>query len=71
MRYLVFLALAGCASTQTYWTKPGATERDFAMDLGACRAQAFGVPGALSNVAQVALVQQTCMQGKGWYAVER
>lgn len=71
MRYLVVLLLAGCATTQTYWEKPGASQSDFQVDMGQCRAQAFGVPGAMNNLMQVAMVQSACMQGKGWYTVER
>lgn len=72
MRYLVvLLALAGCASKQTYWDKSGASEADFNTDMGQCRAQAFSVPGAMNNLMQVAIVQSTCMQGKGWQSYEK
>jgi hypothetical protein len=75
MRYLIFaLLLSGCAmapTKKTYWEKPGATQADFNADIGFCRAQAFSVPGALNNLAQAAIVQSSCMQGKGWYLVER
>ena len=57
------LVLAGCG--QMVWVKPGASNQDFYMDRGQCQAQAFGVPGA-SNL-QIALVYNSCMQGKGWY----
>lgn len=74
MRYLiVLLMLAGCAQTQkrSHWEKPGATEQEFNADMGQCRAQAFSVPGAVQNLMQVAIVQNSCMQGRGWYLVER
>lgn len=72
MRYLlVLLIAAGCATKETYWEKPGASSAQFDADMGACRAQAFGVPGAMNNLMQVAIVQSTCMQGRGWQQVER
>lgn len=72
MRCLFVLLLAGCATpTQTYWEKPGASRADFNTDIGYCQAQAFGVPGAMNNLLQVAAVQSSCMQGRGWYTVER
>jgi hypothetical protein len=72
MRYLVVLMiLSACATKQTYWEKPGASAQDFNQDMGQCRAQAFSVPGAMNNLMQVAAVQSSCMQGKGWYTVER
>lgn len=71
-RMALLAAIAGCAAqTQTYWEKPGSTRADFDADMGQCRAQAFGVPGAMGNLMQVAIVQSQCMQGKGWYTVER
>lgn len=39
--------------------------------MGQCRAQAFGTPGAMQNLLQVAIVLNGCMQGKGWYQVAR
>lgn len=75
MRYLgVLLLLAGCATQperQAYWVKDGATERDFNADMGACRAQAFSVPGAMGNLLQVAAVQSSCMEGRGWRVEHR
>jgi hypothetical protein len=58
--------LAACA-TPWHWEKPNASQYEFNMDAGACRAQAFSVPGA--PTIQVALVYDGCMQGKGWYKV--
>jgi hypothetical protein len=76
MRYLVIaLLMSGCAtpppSKTTYWEKPGAGQAEFNADIGFCRAQAFSVPGAMNNLAQAVIVQSSCMQGKGWYLVER
>lgn len=73
MRYLVVLMLlAGCATrTESVWVKPGADQAQFNADIGQCRAQAFSVPGAMNNLMQVAAVQSSCMQGKGWYVEER
>lgn len=70
MRYLlVLMLLAGCATTERVWVKNGASEQDFYMDQGQCRAQAFGTPGMYTM--QVALVYNSCMQGRGWYTEER
>jgi hypothetical protein len=72
MRYLVVLMLiAGCATTQRYWEKPGASVQEFNADSGQCNAQAFGVPGAMYNQIQVAVVYNQCMQGRGWYVVQK
>lgn len=63
------LLLAGCATQperQAAWVKSGATEQDFNTDSGQCRAQAMSIPGAMNNMAQVAAVHGSCMQGKGW-----
>lgn len=68
---LLVLLLAGCATTETFWEKPGASAQDFNSDSAQCRAQAFSVPGAMNNLMQVAIVQNQCMQGRGWYTVER
>lgn len=66
---LTLLALAGCATTEQVWDKPGAGNREFSMDQGQCQAQAFGTPFATNM--QVALVYNSCMRGKGWDLVER
>lgn len=68
MRYLIVLLLAACAQEpEMAWYKGGSTEADFHADMGACRAQAFGVSGAMNNLMQVAMVQRACMEGKGWH----
>lgn len=61
--------LLGCATTQTVWVKPGATQNDFSMDHAQCSAQAFSVPNA--PLMQVAIIQNQCLRGKGWYLEER
>lgn len=63
------VVLAGCATKQSYWEKPGASQQEFNMDRGQCNAQAFSVPGV--SLMQAAIVQNSCMQGKGWYLVEQ
>lgn len=63
------LVLTGCATTQTVWTKNGASQQEFYEARGQCQAQAFGLnPGA--SMMQVAIVFSGCMQGKGWYQTE-
>lgn len=61
---LALMVLAGCASHKV-WVRPGASQQDFAMDSGQCKAQAFSVPNA--PMMQVAVVYNSCMQGKGWH----
>ena len=60
------LSLVACA-TPTHWEKRGATAQDFNMDLGQCNAQAFG--NANATLMTAAIVQNQCLQGKGWYLV--
>jgi hypothetical protein len=72
MKYVVLLALvlSGCAAQkELVWDKPGSSQQQFYQDLGQCRAQAFSV--ASGNLYQIAIVQNSCMQGKGWQLVER
>ncbi len=57
------IILAGCAAPAT-WHKAGASQEDFLMDRGQCNAQAYSVTGA--PMMQVAIVFNSCMQGKGW-----
>jgi hypothetical protein len=68
--FIIAAALTGCATQQDLvWRKPGGSEQEFYSDLGQCRAQAFSVPGA--QLMQVAMVQQSCLMGKGWRQVPR
>ncbi|MDW7534505.1 MAG: hypothetical protein SCG82_01435 [Candidatus Nitrotoga sp.] len=55
--------------TEEHWEKPGASDRDFNVDRGQCNAQAFSVAGG--NIMQIAIVQNSCLQGKGWQLVAR
>lgn len=64
--------LVGCASMQEpewVWTKPGSTQAEFEMDHGQCTAQAFG-PGGVS-LMQAAIIQTSCLRGKGWRQTQR
>ena len=66
----VIYSLIGCAAkTQTFWEKQGASQQDFYMDQAQCNAQAFGISNG--NYMQIAIVQNQCLRGKGWYLVER
>lgn len=60
------LMLTACGNQRT-WYRDGSTEREFNMDRGQCRAQAFGVSGG--NMLQMAMVINACMEGKGWELV--
>jgi hypothetical protein len=60
----VGMLLAACAQ-QKVWYRDGATQQDFYMDQGQCKAQGFSV--ASGNMVQAAMVFNSCMQGKGWY----
>ena len=67
---LLTSVLTACApKTMTFWEKQGATAQDFEMDKAMCNAQAFSIPNA--PLMQVAIVQNQCLRGKGWYLVER
>jgi len=65
----MFAIVACAAKTQTYWEKQGASQQDFYMDQAQCNAQAFGISN--TNYMQIAIVQNQCLRGKGWYLVER
>ena len=62
----VGMLLAACAN-KPVWYRDGATQQDFYMDQGQCKAQGFSV--ASGNLVQAAMVFNSCMQGKGWYLV--
>jgi hypothetical protein len=59
----VMAALTACQAQKT-WYREGATQQDFYVDQGQCKAQAFS--GAASMM-QAALVFSSCMQGHGWH----
>lgn len=63
---VIAVVLAGCAAQQPQrlWYKAGASAQDFNIDRGQCNAQAFSV--ASGNLMQIAIVQNSCLQGKGW-----
>lgn len=67
---LLVALLTACATErrQESWVKPdgSGSQAELTADDGACRAQAFSVPGAMNNMLQVAAVYSSCMQGKGW-----
>jgi hypothetical protein len=67
--YLLVL-LAGCATEpEMAWYKDGSTQQSFNMDAAACRAQAFSV--ASGNLLQIAIVQDACMESRGWVLAPR
>lgn len=62
--------LCACASGgELVWARSGATQQDFDQDMGQCTAQAWSVSNA--GGAQLLMVQQSCMQGKGWHRTAR
>ena len=70
LQLVMAVMLYACASQpSTYWEKQGATSQDFYIDQAQCNAQAFSIPNA--NYIQVAIVQNQCLRGKGWYLVEK
>lgn len=61
--------LAGCAAEPQYqWVKNGGDPDSFETDLGYCRAQAFGTANV--TLMQAAIVQTSCLRGKGWRQVQ-
>lgn len=68
MRSILFaLLLAGCATTEKGWDKPGSTQQDFIMDRGDCVSRAFVAP----TTFQQTMILTGCMQSKGWTWTER
>lgn len=61
--------LAGCATTEKVWENPGASERDFYMAAGRCRAQAESVHPAAPPIQKMG-VYTGCMNGEGWFLVD-
>jgi hypothetical protein len=60
------LALAGCATTEMVWKKPGASEQDLKTDTDGCRSQAYAAQGMTSDPQRLMIVYTNCMEGKGW-----
>lgn len=62
--------LAACISQppqRTCWRKVGATAEQFEVDRGICTAQAFS--GGTNNLISAAIVQDSCLRGRGWSVV--
>ena len=73
MRYLICILIAaslyGCATDKGWhWEKDGASARDFNLDRSQCNAQAFA--GGNGNMWTIAIIQNQCLKGKGWYQVD-
>lgn len=65
----IALVLNGCATQpQSVWYKSGSSAQEFEMDRGQCNAQAFSL--ANGNLYQIAIIQNQCLQGKGWYLTD-
>jgi hypothetical protein len=64
---LIFLCLIGCATTNKVWYKQGSSQQDFYQERAQCNAQAI----AANNIYQIAIIQNQCLQGKGWYLVDQ
>jgi len=61
------ILITGCANN--VWVKKGASASEFNMDNAQCNAQAYSIPFA--SVYQQAIVQNECLQGKGWTLRDR
>lgn len=67
---MLAVLLSACATQpEQVWHKAGSSEQQFDMDKGQCNAQAFSIPGG--SLMQIAIVQNSCMRGKGWNLVNR
>ena len=74
MAILIYSTLAGCATPQTIYVKPGASDEEFQRALAGCRVQGAMVPpatgtGAGEELFQTAIVMQTienCMRAQGF-----
>lgn len=67
---LLFITLLnGCATKpQSVWYKSGSSEQEFEMERAQCNAQAFSL--ANGNLYQMVIIQNQCLQGKGWYLTD-
>jgi len=62
---IMAILLTSCVTnTPKLWIKSGGSVEDFEIDRAQCNAQAFSV--ASGNMYQIAIVQNQCLQGKGW-----
>lgn len=58
--------LSGCATgNDWHWYKEGASQQEFQMDNGQCRAQALSGTHGVVNQGTV-MIMFSCMEGKGW-----
>ena len=65
-------SLIACVTTperENEWVKPGATQHDYHVDSGQCKAQGFSVPWM--SLIQAGIVYASCIQGKGLYLQEK
>lgn len=60
-RVALCVLLAACAAPSK-WSRDGATDRDFRMELAQCRVVAATVPDPIIGLATV----NNCLIGKGW-----
>jgi len=62
--------LAGCATEPDWqWEKRGASQEEWHMDSGQCRAQAFSNTPQVS--ARTVMIFESCLEGRGWYKVRK
>ena len=70
--FLFFISqiFSGCVTPppQSVWHKAGSSAQEFEMERAQCNAQAFSL--ANGNLFQMTLIQNQCLQGKGWYLVD-
>jgi hypothetical protein len=69
--FLTTLWLSGCATNNNnnwHWEKSGASEYEFNMANGQCRAQGFAGTGGMLTMGTIMIID-SCLQGKGWYKV--
>lgn len=59
------MALSGCVTPQYVWHKDGASQQEFYMDQGFCKAQGIQGTGGMINMGTFMIIN-SCMQGKGW-----
>ncbi|MEO8443190.1 MAG: hypothetical protein ABI547_11925 [Betaproteobacteria bacterium] len=62
---LFIVVLAGCASMDPQWTKPGSKSQDFTVDDTQCEAQALAASNAI-NTLHTRVNYLGCMKAKGW-----
>lgn len=66
---IIAVSLISCSTqNEWHWEKPGASNSEFNMDTGQCRAQALAGTGGVLNWGTI-MIMESCLQGKGWYKV--